>query len=183
MRSRAAGATRREKCLQFLTGDEASAVLRALLAAHPYLVPDAVKAANGLLTSTSFTAIAQGVFNAVVELGLDDFDAGPRVAGYLEPSEAAWAAIERAVAPYFDDLKRRMMLRRREEAAEICKGIVIGLYRAEQRGFELLEYAEDCPTELAAHAVDIVWRRRGRRERLPSSFIEKFVPEWDWLNR
>lgn len=182
MRSRAEAGTRREKCLQLLTGDEASAVLRELLAAHPHLVPDALKAANALLATTSFTAIAQRVFDSVVELGLDDFDAGPRAAGYVEPSVAAWEAIERAVAPYFNDLKRRMTLRRIEEATEICKGIVIGLYRAEQRGFELLEYAEDCPSQLAGHAVDIVWRRR-RRAGFPRSFIDKFVPEWDWLNR
>jgi hypothetical protein len=39
MRSRAETGTRREKCLQLLTGDEAAAVLRELLAVHPHLVP------------------------------------------------------------------------------------------------------------------------------------------------
>jgi hypothetical protein len=77
MRSRAETGTSREKCLQLLTGDEAAAVLGELLAAHPNLVPDAVKAANALLATTSFMAVAQRVFDAVVELGLDDFDAGP----------------------------------------------------------------------------------------------------------
>jgi ribosomal protein S9 len=48
------------------------------------------------------------VFDAVVQLDLDDFDAAPRVTGYVEPSEAARKAIERAVAPYFNDLKRRL---------------------------------------------------------------------------
>ena len=99
MRSRAQAGTRREKCLRLLTGDEAAAVLHALLAAHPHLVPDALRAANVLLATVSFTALAQQVFDAVVELGLDDFDAGPRVTGYVEPSEAVWVAIERAVAP------------------------------------------------------------------------------------
>ena len=141
---------RRAKCLQLLTGDEAFEVLRELLAMHPDLVADALRVANALLATTSFPAVAQRVFDAVVELGLDDFDAGPSATGYIEPSEAAWEAIERAVAPYFNDLKRRMILRHLDEAAEIAKGIVLGLYRAEQCGFELLEYAEDCPSELAA---------------------------------
>ena len=182
MRSRPQAGTSREKCLHLLSGDEAAAVLRELLAAHPHLVPDAVRAANALLATVSFSTIAQRVSDAVVQLGLDDFDAGPRATGYVEPSEAAWEAIERAVAPYFNDLKRRMALRHRDEAAEISKGIVVGLYRAERHGFELLDYAEDCPSELAGNAVEIVWRRR-RGARLPRSFIEKFVPEWDWLSR
>lgn len=62
------------------------------------------------------------------------------------------------------------------------KGIVLGLYRAEQRGFDLLEYAEDCPSELAGQAVDI-WRRRRRNCALPLTFIEKFTPDWNWLIR
>ena len=78
-------------------------------------------------------------------LDLDDLDAGPRAAGYVEPSEAAWAVIENVTAPYFRDLERRVKLGHEDEATELCKGIVLGLYRAEQRGFELLEYAEEWP--------------------------------------
>ena len=95
---------------------------------------------------------------------------------------AAWKAIEQTVTPYFRELERRVKLRHEDEAIELCKGIVLGLYRAEQRGFELLEYAEDCPSELAGQAVD-VWQRRRRDCTLPLSFIEKFTPDWDWLVR
>ena len=49
--------------------------------------------------------------------------------------------IENVTAPYFRDLERRVKLRHEDEATALCKGIVLGLYRAEQRGFELLEYA------------------------------------------
>jgi hypothetical protein len=120
--------------------------------------------------------------DALLALDLDDLDAGPRASGYVEPSEAAWAAIENVVAPYFHDLERRVKLRHEDEAIELCQGIVLGLYRAEHRGFELLEYAEDCPSELAGHAVDM-WQRRRRNCALPRSFIEKFTPDWDWLVR
>jgi hypothetical protein len=101
---------------------------------------------------------------------------------YVEPSEAAWEAIEKAVEPYFDDLERRIKLRHEDEATELCKGIVLGLDRAEHRGFELLEYAEDCPSQLATHAVNICQRRR-RNGALPRIFIQKFTPGWDWLVR
>jgi hypothetical protein len=51
----------------------------------------------------------------------------------------------------------------------------LGFYRAEHRGFKLLEYAEDSPSELAGHAVEI-WRGRRRDWALPRSFVEKYTP-------
>jgi hypothetical protein len=158
------------------------AVLRELLSSHSHLVPDARRAANALLASVSFADVAKSVLDALLALDLDDLDAGPRAGGYVEPSEAAWEAIEKAVAPSFYDLERRVKLRHEDEATELCRGIVLGLYRAERRGFELLEYAEDCPSELAGRAVDI-WRRRRRNCSLPHAFVEQFTPEWDWLVR
>jgi hypothetical protein len=162
-----------------LTGDEALVVLHELLSSHSELIPDARRAANAVLASVSFAAVAESILDALAEFGLDDLAAGPRAGGYVEPSEAAWEAIEQAVAPYLRDLERRGKLKHEDEATELCKGIVLGLYRAEQRGFELLEYAEDCPSQLAAHAVN-KWRRR-RQETLPRAFVQKFTPDWDWL--
>ena len=82
--------------------------------------------------------------------------------------------------PYLRDLERRMKLRHEDEAFELCKGIIAGLYRAKRSGFEVLEYAEDCPSEIAGQAVEM-WRRRNHT--LPRNFVEKFAPEWDWLVR
>ena len=169
-------------CLGVLTGEEAQQVLRELLSSRPDLIPDAQRTANALLATVSFTDVAENVFGALMALDLDDLDAGPRPGGYVEPSEAAWEAIEKAVTPYVHDLERRVKLGREDEAVEVCKGIVFGLYRAEHTGFELLEYAEDRPSELAAHVVDI-WRRRRRMDTLPSDFVEKFTPDWEWLVR
>jgi len=86
--------------------------------------------------------------------------------------------VEKVVTPYLNDLKRRVTLAHEDEAAEVCKGIVLGLYRAEHRGFELLEYAEDSPSELAGRAVEI-WRRKRRNYRFPRNFVEKFTPDLD----
>jgi hypothetical protein len=85
-------------CLDVLTGDEGSAVLRHLLSSYPELIPDAREAANALLATVSFTDIARSVFEALIALGLDDLDAGPSAAGYVEPSEAAWAVIKNVTA-------------------------------------------------------------------------------------
>ena len=64
-------------------------MLHALLSSHSELIPDARRAANALLASVSFAAVAKSIVHALVELGLDDLDAGPHAAGYVEPSEAA----------------------------------------------------------------------------------------------
>ena len=139
--SRPKGRTTRAKydCLDLLTGHEAQKVLNELLSAHPEFISDARRAANALLATVSFAVVAAGVFGALQTLDLDDLDAGPRTGGYVEPSEAAWNAIERVVTPYFHDLERRVKLRHEDEALDVCKGIVLGLYRAEHRRFELLE--------------------------------------------
>jgi hypothetical protein len=116
------------------------------------------------------------------DLDLDDLDAGARPGGYVEPSEAAWEVVGKALKPYLDDLERRITLRHEDEAFEVCKGIVAGLYRAERSGFELQEYAEDCPSEIAGQAVDM-WRRRRRDRVFSRTFVERFAPEWKWLVR
>ena len=182
--SRPKGRTTRAKydCLGVLTGDEAQKVLNELLSSRPELVSDARRAASALLATVSFADIAADVFGALQALDLDDLDAGPRPAGYVESSEAAWNAIERVVTPYFRDLERRVNLRHEDEALDVCKGIVLGLYRAEHRSFELLEYAEDSPSELAGRAVDIC-RRRRREWTFPRNFVEKYTPNWAWLVR
>ena len=178
------GRTTRAKydCLDVLTGDEAQKVLNELLSSRPDLISDARRAANALLATVSFADVAADVFDALEALDLDDLDAGPRPGGYVEPSEAAWSVIEKVVTPYFHDLERRVKLRHEDEALEVCKGIVLGLYRAEHRGFELLEYAEDSPSELAGQAVEI-WRRRRRDRTFPRNFVETYTPNWAWLVR
>ena len=182
--SRSKSRTTRAKydCLDALTGDEAQAVLHELLSSRPDLIADARRAANALLATVSFADVAADVLGALQALDLDDLDAGPRPGGYVEPSEAAWNAIERVVTPYFHDLERRVKLRHEDEALDVSKGIVLGLYRAEHRSFELLEYAEDSPSELAGRAVAIC-RRRRREWAFPHKFVEKYTPNWAWLVR
>ncbi len=155
-------------------------MLHALLEAHPALRPDATRAADRLLATVSCANVADRVCEGLQALDLDDLDAGPRASGYVEPSEAAWDAIDAVVAPYFHDLERRVKLRREAEALEVCSGIVMGLYRAEHSGFELLPYAEDAPAEFAGRAVDI-WRSRRGTSVFPRHFVKTFTPDWDWL--
>jgi hypothetical protein len=104
---------------------QASAVLRHLLSSYPELIPDARQAATRCLRQCRLR-ISPAVFEALIALDLDDLDAGPRAAGYVEPSEAAWAVIENVTAPYFRDLERRVKLRHEDEATALSKELSSG---------------------------------------------------------
>lgn len=77
------------------------------------------------------------------------------------------------------------------EALEICRGVVLGLYRVEHgKGGRILEWAPDFPAEAAGNAVE-VWYRGGDRVKkcarrtvsrghrgFPQEFVNQVVPEW-----
>jgi len=183
--------------LDSLKPEEARAVLRRLVEAHPHLRGEAEQVARTLLGGVSFKSVADGVERAVRALGLKDLGrrAGKHSGGYVEPSQAAQDLLEEAVDPFLEDLKRCLGGGLTSEAMEICKGILLGLYRVRGRDAdEFLGWAPDFPEEHAAWVVD-VWRAGGdegkaaRRIRplagkgplLPKDFVDQFVPEWTWL--
>jgi hypothetical protein len=175
--------------LEQLEDGEAHALLRRLLAAHPDLRTEAEKLARALLCEVRFESVADDVEQALRTLNLDDLGsrAGRRRDGYTSPTEAAWQLLEEAVDPFLSDLKRHLELGLYREALEICKGVVLGLYRLRRAsGHEFLEWAEDFPTEAAADALRIL---AGNGEKLPvrggrpgphidEDFVNGKVPEW-----
>ena len=177
--------------LDRLSPVEAETVLRRLLAAHPELRAEAEQTARSLMGEVSFESIAEEVEDAVGALDLDDLNsrAGRHEWGYTEPTEAAWELLEETVGPFLEDMKRQMELGLATEALEICKGVLLGLYRLRDRKEDaFLGWASDFPEEAAADAVS-AWRagqrkgepgKRGQRGRqaFPQDFVDEFVPEW-----
>ncbi len=175
--------------LERLEADEAHAVLRRLLTAHPDLRAEAEQAARSLLSEVSVESVADDVEHALRSLDLDDLGsrAGRHRGGYTSPTEAAWELLQEAVDPFLSDMKRQLELGLEMEALEICKGVVLGLYRIrDTRGDEFLGWAEDFPTEAAAEAVRVlaggnqrgVGRTRRARPHFDEAFVGKHVPEW-----
>jgi hypothetical protein len=98
--------------------------------------------------------------------------------------------LQEAVDPFLSDLKRQMKLGLEMEALEICKGILLGLYRIrDTRSDELLGWAEDFPAEAAADAVrvlaggkqQVASGPRRARPHLGEEFVDKHLPEWSDL--
>jgi len=186
---------RKGSILDGLKPEEAQAVLRRLLTAHPELSAEAEQATRAVLGEVSFEALADEVEDAVCALDLDDLNgrAGRHSWGYVEPGEAALELLGEAVDPFLEDMKRHLERGLEAEALEVCKGIVLGLYRVRNRaGDEFLGWAPDFPEERAAWTVKL-WRaggdeqkiatqsRGGKRPALPQDFVKQYVPEWDWL--
>ena len=178
-----------------LKADEALDVLHHLLETHPNLKKEAESVARSLLGEVNFEEIADEVQAAVSALDFDDLNAraGHHEQGYVEPSEAAWEILEEAVEPFTADIKRRLELGLEADALEICKGTVLGLYRASHSGGgPVTEWAPDFPAEAAGNAID-AWLAPGpkgkadrsgpklkerKRPAFPQKFVDKEVPEW-----
>ncbi len=192
--SRKTGKPQKASVLERLAPDEAQAVLHRLLAAHADLRAEAEQIALGLLGEVTFQSVADDVECALRALDLDDIGsrAGRHRAGYTAPTEAAWELLQEVVDPFLSDMKRQMGLGLTMQALEICKGVLLGLYRIRRvKGDEFLGWAEDFPTEAAADAVS-TWaggqdrkeaKGTSRRERpvFPKQFVADHVPEWDDL--
>ena len=179
--------------MESLNPDEAAIVLRRLVAAHPELETEGEAMTKTLLREDSFEQIAEDVYDSVQVLGHDQLNgrAGRHEWGYVEPGDAASDILSETIAPFLDDLKRRVDLGLEVEALEICKGLVLGFYRLDHEGGgELLQWAPEFTVETAAYALEICRdgtrleqsppHRGGRRKRsvLPENFVEQFVPDW-----
>ena len=167
--------------LDQLKVEESREVLGRLLAAHPDLRGQAERIARSLLGEVAFEQVADEVEDEVQSVDVDDVRgrAGRHEWGYVEPTEAAWEALEEAIEPFIEDIKRQAGLGLDKEALETCKGVVLGLYRVEHgKGTSVVEEAPDFPAEAAARAIE-TWRGRARQGcALPAEFVERFVPEW-----
>lgn len=182
--------------LDQLQPGEAALVLRRLLDGHPELLAEAEEISRSTLGDVSFESIAAEVEDSIRQFDLDDLNgrAGPHSWGYTEPSEAAWELLEEAVEPFVENMKRHLSLGLDEEAFEICKGIVLGLYQCRnESGDEFLDWASDFPAEAAGNAVSD-WIGAGKpgpsvkphgrnRALLLREFVDEHVPEWEWITQ
>ena len=93
-----------------------------------------------------------------------------------------------------EDLECHIDLGLEAEALEMCKGVVLGLYRVrDARHHDLLAHAEDFPDEAAGRTLE-AWhrtrphgndaKRRRQRPEFPPDFVDEHIPGWkDLVNR
>jgi hypothetical protein len=150
-----------------LDGAEAKRLLATILEAHPELLDTVADLANEQLADVTPEGVAEDVEFAVGALCVEDIwdrSGTQRDGEYVEPTEAAWTVVEEALSPFMADLERRIELGSGDEAAAVCQGTLLGLYRLSQREGEFLDgWAPDSLEESAGLALE-TWKKR-RKER------------------
>ena len=168
-----------------LTAEEAAKVLHTLLKRHPELHDEAAAIAAGTLGDVTYQDVADEVESEVLQFDDDDLysRAGARSHGYVGPDEAAQELLEEAVQPFNDKIKRCLQAGMEEQAEELCKGIILGLYRVrDDVENDVLREAEGFAPDAAGAAFD-VWSGTGialgkSKRKLPREFILNHAPEW-----
>jgi hypothetical protein len=173
-----------------LAAPEAKRLLATLLDARPDLVAEVAALAGAELGSVTVQQVAEDVAGAIGALRIEKVwgRSGPQSDGsYVEPTEAVWTVFEESIAPFIEDLERRIRLDHQEAAIAICEGTLLGLYRVEKvygEGF-LDGHAPDLIGEAAGFVVE-TWKKSGGRARprgtrdwaAMRAFVSKDVPEW-----
>ena len=137
---------RKPSVLDRLGAGESQAVLSDLLAAHPDLRPEAERLALSFVSDFDFEAVADDVEHELRRLDIDDLNdrTGSHRDGYTHPTDAAWELLQEVVDPFLADMSRHLELRLDEAALQMCKGIVLGLYRVRRQARDgVLGWAPD----------------------------------------
>ncbi len=180
--------------LALLRPEETAEVLRRLIENDPRLQEQAEQTGQKILKEVSCEDIAAEVEAVLGGLDADEVSsrAGGHSWGYVDPGEAAVELVEEAVQPFLEDMKRRRGLGHEDQALEVCKGVILGLYRIEQEGeSEVVAVAPDALSEQAGWTLSI-WRKDAKKgkarrrvskkraaERIfPKAWAMRFVPEW-----
>lgn len=113
--------------------------------------------------------------------------------GYREPEEAAAEIFSEALQPYFERVEKAFHKKDDQEALIICEAIILALYRVKQSDqfSDFEEYAQGVFEDSADWAARL-WRSAGNEEwaadrrfhpdrTIPADFVQKYVPEWQWL--
>lgn len=142
--------------LERLQPHEQALVLRALLAQHPELQPEAEALAAEMLSTSSATDVAEDICALVSQPDIDELNAraGDHGWGYVAPEEAADEILREAIADYVSDLKRKATAGFVDAAAAIGEGIILGLYQARNpRTGSVLDWSPDFPLDAAESVI------------------------------
>jgi hypothetical protein len=170
---------RRTPALTSLHPNEAGAVLNALLTAHPDLIPQAEELATGILAEAAWESVREDVTHALLSLPLEALNdrAGYHPGrGYTHECDAAAEVVEEALAPFLDDMARRLKLGMTRSAHQIAAGVLAGLHACDHEHDRdgLLGYAGD----LDAYAYSVFKLLDKHRLPLPDELLDTACPGW-----
>jgi hypothetical protein len=170
---------RRAPALESLRPHEAGAVLEALLKAHPDLLGEAERLAAGILDGITWESVCSDLACTLRSLPLEALNdrAGYQPGrGYVHECDAAGEVVEETLAPYLDDVARRLKLGMTTSAHQVAAGVLAGLHACadDHDGDGLLGYAGDLDTY--AHSVFTLLTKH--QQPLPDELLDTACPGW-----
>jgi hypothetical protein len=182
------------RILDHLSDEDGRQVLLALVARHPELLSEVAELVEGLLGQVAFEQVADDILEGVANLEIFDMNrfSGRQPFGYVGPAEAAAEMVQEVIGPYVDRIGRCAAIGLHEAALELCRGVLLGLYRGERCDqTDVVAWIPDGLSEfadgpIAALAGDRARRDRDGRIRVPKDiarFAKEQLPDWDWLHR
>ncbi len=191
----AAGQDKKDaRILSYLGAEDGKQVLLALVAGHPDLASEVTELVEEVLGRMSLERVADDVLEGIANLEILDMGkrSGRQPFGYVGPGEAAGEMVEEVIEPFVDRIERCVAMGFHEAALELCRGVLLGLYRAERcDATEVGAWIPDGFSEFADAPIAAFRRPRGRSARggrspVPKDlarFANEHLPEWKWLQR
>ncbi|MDQ5936322.1 MAG: hypothetical protein QG574_3658 [Cyanobacteriota bacterium erpe_2018_sw_21hr_WHONDRS-SW48-000092_B_bin.40] len=178
-----------------LSPEIARRVLVALLERQPELKLAAAALADEAIKYPRMEDLAAEIEAVLGHISAGDIDinSGRTWRGYREPEEAAAEVFSEALQPYFERVEKAFRKKDDQAALIACEAVILALYRVKHSDqfSDFEEYVEDLPEETADWAARL-WRSAGNEEwaadrrfhpdrTVPADFVQKYVPEWQWL--
>lgn len=178
-----------------LSSTVARRVLLELLERQPELKLAVAALADEVIKSPRMEDLAEEIEGVLSRISEGDIymNSGRRRGGYREPAEAAADVFSEALQPFFERVEKAFYKKDDQMALIACEAIILALYRMKHSDqfSDFEEYAEDLPGESADWAARL-WRSAGNIEwaadrrfhpdrTIPVDFVQKYVPEWQWL--
>lgn len=143
-----------------LSPADAVAILGALAASDEALADRIATMALDRIQPVDIDDVAGTLYDALSALEAEEVweRAGRKRHGYVETDEAAYQMIEEVLAPFLKDLTRYQKLGLRDEADEMCEGLLLGFYQFEHECVsQFKDWAPDAPIYFSETVVD-AWK-------------------------
>lgn len=161
-----------------LSHDEALSLLKQLASSNEELALKIISLIVQDLHKIEMEELATIVFDELNALDVEDIwdRSGNTRDGYVEPSEAAEQIIAETLAPFLAQLKKALQLGMKDNATQICMGIVQSLNWFEYNAKS--EFHDWAPDLASAFADDVVeqWKQ-GKPSRAERRAMKAFVEE------
>ena len=166
-----------------LSPEDALVVLKALARRDAKAAATIAEIAYDYLQGVEMEEIALTLYEDLESLRVEEVwdRAGPTRHGYVDTGEVAYNMIEGVLEPFLEQLTKYQKLDMRREAQQLCRGLLLGLYRFDQESDS--EFKDWAPDAMPAFSQDVLeaWKRdqpdQAERQKM-ETFLAERLNRW-----